>query len=578
MDLKEAARQKTFTAEKQISYVRMIVILFGTVTFFFLNHPHVHTPLAHFLLILIWLYGLYIPIFKPYKKYSIFLASWFTYLSDSIFATLWIYATGGFYSPYHVMFYISIIAVAFRFDLKTTFFTSALYTLCYFILLWQLNQLADNETEATVRTGFIFIIGFMTYLITQETLNQTQQKIAIEQMAEEVKENYTQLSSSQAQLTLVNQKLILRNAIFNHAEENALIGSYAWYLASNKLEYSDNLYKLLGCEVDEFEPSFEKYMTFVHPDDRATMLTNWEEYLRSKKIKNSRYRIYTKSGKLKYLHSSGKITGPENDTLVIGTVQDITSDVEMHELIHQKNKELEKSNTELASFNYIASHDLQEPVRKIHTFSKLILEKDTDLNDKTRGYLSRISSSAIRMQNLIVAFLNYSRVENTPLAFEKTDMNVLMDEVIANLSDLMEEKNAVIKKTQLPVVMLLPFQIQQLFINLISNSIKYSKPDVSPVIKISCAEIPGSQIEQEGVNANINYWKINVEDNGIGFDQKYADKIFEVFQRLHNKDEYAGTGIGLAICKKIVNSHKGFITATGSYANGATFSIYLPVA
>lgn len=579
MDLKEAQKQKTFIAEKQVSYVRLVVILFGTITYFFLNNEFVHQRLANALLIIIWLYGLYIPIFKPYERYPIFLASWFTYIGDAIFATLWLYATGGFYSPYHVMFYTSIIAVSFRFNFKITLLTSTLYTICYFVLLYYLDQLSGNETLAAVRTGFIFIIGLMTYLITKETLFQTQQKVTMERLVKEAANSYEQLKEKQLELKELNNKLQLRNDIFNHAEENALIGSYSWHLSANKLEYSDNLYKILGYKPGEFEPSFEKFLNFLHPEDKENMIAIWESAKVTKKFETSRQRVLTKDGQLKYLNATGKFTGSGVNELVIGTIQDITGDVLLNEMLKEKNSELERSNTELASFTYIASHDLQEPVRKIHTFSKLILEKDgAQLPETTRNYLSRISSSAVRMQNLIEAFLNYSRIDNSQLVFEKTDLTLIIEDAISQLSDLIEEKNVVIENGKLPVLSVIPFQVQQLFINLISNAIKYSRKDISPLIKITSEIIPGKKLNEPEINPDINYWKISVEDNGIGFEQKYADKIFEVFKRLHNKEDYAGTGIGLAICKKIMVSHKGMITATGKPNKGAVFSVYFPAA
>jgi signal transduction histidine kinase len=577
MDLKEAEKQKTLIAERQVSYVRMLVITYGTLTFLFVEKQFIVSPLVWILMGINWTYGLYVSLTKPYEKYPIFVTSWLTSVLDCVLIVLWIYATGGYYSPYHVIFYTSIIAVSFRFKLKDTIAIGTIYVLCYVGLLVAMGHIADHAANVAVRMGFIYIIGIMTNLITSETLYQTQQRLSMQRLAEEARQAHEKIKQNQEELSSLNRRLRLQNNIFNHAEENALIGSYAWHLNTNKLEYSDNLYRLLGCEPGEFEPSMEKYFSFIHPEDKNAVLKNWEKSLEVKKIETSMHRIISKDNKLKYLRTTGRMAGEEDNLLVIGTLQDITEDIELNAEIKQKNIELERSNNELASFNYIASHDLQEPLRKIQTFTKLITEKESEgLNETTKGYMTRISSAAVRMQHLIDAFLNYSRMNNAKLNFDQVDLNSVVDEVINNLADSIQERKITIEKTTLPKLPAVEFQMQQLFINLISNSVKYSKPGKGPVIKIAAKKIPGSTLEFKDANAAIQYWKITVEDNGIGFEPKYSEKIFEVFQRLHNKEEYAGTGIGLAICKKIVLLHRGFITATGIPDQGAAFHIYLP--
>jgi|GEM_PF-3165403 len=577
MKLETAEQQKVFNAEKQISYARSVVILFGTLSFFFLHEAHVKTNLAYFLLALIWLYGAFTLYFKPYEKYPVLLASWFTYTSDCIFATLWIYATGGIFSPYHVMLYTSIIAVAFRFDLKTTMFTASLYTLCYFLLVYYLDQMEGNFVYAFVRTGFIFIIGFMTNLITSETLSQTQQKLAMQKLAEEAGEAHHKLAEQQVELTALNEALKLKNYIFSHAEENANIGSYAWNLTSGTLEYSDNLFRLLGHEPGDFVPSLEKYISFIHPDDRGLLAAQSESTLKNRVAGTYIHRAITAKGELRYLRATGRIIGKEKNAILIGTLQDITEDIHLNEQLKLKNLELEERNSQLASFNYVASHDLQEPVRKIRIFSNLLLEKERDqVSERAASYLERIAFSAARMQRLILAFLNYSKIGNSSLVLENTDLNLLMKDVLADMQDVIREKNAVIEYAGLPVLAVASAQFQQVMINLLSNAMKYSRPGVAPVVKITAVKVPGAALERKDATAAF-YWKISVEDNGIGFEAQYAEKIFEMFQRLHAKDKYEGNGIGLAMCRKIVTMHMGFMDATGTPGKGSVFNIYLPV-
>ncbi len=262
------------------------------------------------------------------------------------------------------------------------------------------------------------------------------------------------------------------------------------------------------------------------------------------------------------------------------TEKQLRTKVEAREIqkLAEKNLELERSNTELESFNYIASHDLQEPLRKIQAFSQRIMEKDQrNFSEITKDYFNRIINAASRMQSLIDALISYSRTNTSGTVFELTDLNKLLAEVKNDLQDVIEEKNVVIENTNLPTVKVIPHQFLQLFINIVSNAIKYSKPGITPHITIKAETIPGKDINEPEAHKSSFYWKISVEDNGIGFEQQYRHRIFELFQRLHGKGDYIGTGIGLAICNKIIRNHEGFIAALGKPNEGAIFNIYLPV-
>jgi PAS domain S-box-containing protein len=246
--------------------------------------------------------------------------------------------------------------------------------------------------------------------------------------------------------------------------------------------------------------------------------------------------------------------------------------------LEQKNIELEQMNKELQSFAYISSHDLQEPLRKIQTFATQIIEREShNLSDVGKDKFQRMQNAAKRMQTLINDLLSYSRTNVQERVFEKTDLSKIIDEVKEDLKEELEQKGGVIEKNKTCVVDVIPFQFRQLLYNLISNSLKFSKPEIPAVIKIDSQIIKGSSVTHQKVTENSNYCHISISDNGIGFDQQYSAKIFEVFQRLHGKLEYTGTGIGLAIVKKIVENHNGFITASGEQNKGATFDIYIPV-
>lgn len=246
--------------------------------------------------------------------------------------------------------------------------------------------------------------------------------------------------------------------------------------------------------------------------------------------------------------------------------------------LEQKNEELEKMNQELQSFAYISSHDLQEPLRKIQTFASLILEKEFEnLSNGGKDKFQRMQNAAQRMQTLINDLLSYSRTNIQERVFEKTDLSKIVEEVKEDLKEEIEQRHATIENCENCEATIIPFQFRQLLYNLVSNSLKFSKPETPIVIKVSSKIVKGTTLENKKIEKETTYCHIRIEDNGIGFEQQYSSKIFEVFQRLHGKLEYTGTGIGLAIVKKIVDNHNGIITATGEKNKGAAFDIYIPV-
>nr|WP_234984737.1 PAS domain-containing sensor histidine kinase [Flavobacterium sp. fv08] len=246
--------------------------------------------------------------------------------------------------------------------------------------------------------------------------------------------------------------------------------------------------------------------------------------------------------------------------------------------LEQKNAELEHMNKELQSFAYISSHDLQEPLRKIQTFASQILDKEfQNLSDLGKDKFKRMQNAAQRMQTLINDLLSYSRTNIQERVFEKTSLSKIIDEVREDLKEELEQKNAVIENNDVGEINIIPFQFRQLLYNLISNSLKFAKPDIPAVIKINSEIAKGSHFEEEALAKETSYCHITISDNGIGFEPQYSKKIFDVFQRLHGRDQYTGTGIGLAIVKKIVENHNGIITAKGEQNKGASFDIYIPL-
>jgi signal transduction histidine kinase len=218
---------------------------------------------------------------------------------------------------------------------------------------------------------------------------------------------------------------------------------------------------------------------------------------------------------------------------------------------------------------------LKEPIRKIELFIKIIKEKYLIDDEKAIDYINRTVNSAERMQRLISDLLNYSRL-SSGVNPEKTDLNEVLQEIVVDFDHLIDEKKAVIKVKDLPSIVAVPSQLRQVFQNLVGNSLKFSKSDVPPVIEISSELINDRNFESDA-SVNGQYCRITVKDNGIGFEEKYLDKIFMIFQSLNDRKSYEGTGIGLAIAKKIIEKHNGLITAKSTPGIGASFIIVLPL-
>lgn len=250
-----------------------------------------------------------------------------------------------------------------------------------------------------------------------------------------------------------------------------------------------------------------------------------------------------------------------------------------YQQLEKKIQELNVSNTELEQIAFVASHDLQEPLRKIRTFSDRLISRHNDnLNDEGKVILGRIAYAALRMQGLIEGLVNFTQLSKTEEGLQPVDLNNCVEDAIKQLRELKEEKDAVINFDPLPTIEGYGKQLQILFVNLLDNALKFTKPNVSPVINISVTLEDGSSIDPDHKKIEgRTFYKISISDNGIGFDKTFTHKIFIIFQRLHTQNSpYQGKGVGLAICKRVMINHDGYITATAEPGVGATFNLYFP--
>ena len=332
------------------------------------------------------------------------------------------------------------------------------------------------------------------------------------------------------------------------------------------------------------------WLMLVHPNEREKYKDKWEEAIATGSDFLFEHRLLRHDGEYRWQlsHAIAQKDIKGNIQMWVSTITDIqqqkTFTEELEKQVRERTAELEstninlvKTNIELQSFVYVSSHDLQEPLRKIQTFiSRMMETEEMKFTANAKEYFERINLAAKRMQSLIQDLLDYAKTNLTDKVFILKDLQQLVEEVKEDYSEIIRETNAIIEIHNLCEVKVIPFQFRQLLNNLIGNALKFKKEGIAPHIIIKGSSIEGQRIKDLGANPEYSYYHICISDNGIGFSMEYKEKIFEVFQRLHSKAAYTGTGIGLAIVKKIVENHSGIITANGVLNKGAIFDIYIP--
>ncbi|MES2332645.1 MAG: PAS domain-containing protein [Bacteroidota bacterium] len=332
-----------------------------------------------------------------------------------------------------------------------------------------------------------------------------------------------------------------------------------------------------------------QFANAIHPDDRERRLKAHEESLATGKLFYEA-RIIWKDGSIHWIRIKGTVLyGPDQKPArLIGVIQDITDQRafadELRRQVDEKtvdlktiNARLEKSNHELEQFAHVTSHDLQEPLRKIQLFSSSMAD-NPELSEKSLTQINKINAAAKRMSGLTKDLLEYARLSQTSPQYRPTDLNAVLQNVLSDFELVITQKKAVIKADPLEIIEAVSLQMNQLFFNLIGNALKFSKKNVAPVIAITGSML--SEKEKKGFATllpDLEYYAIRFSDNGIGFEEEYAENIFSVFQRLHQHSEYGGYGIGLALCSRVVNNHHGVIYATGKPGEGSIFTAILPL-
>jgi hypothetical protein len=371
------------------------------------------------------------------------------------------------------------------------------------------------------------------------------------------------------------------------AIESADLGTFEINLLTGEMHTSERFKRIWGYD---FALSREGYASVIHPDDQ---LIRQKAFADSMKTGNLHFevRVIWKDASVHWIKAIGKLFYDDKGTptKLLGIVQDITDQkLFAEELARQvdsrtaeikiANEQLRQINAELEQFAYVSSHDLQEPLRKIRMFTEMVQDSDGEnLSPSAQTRLVKITDAAQRMSTSLKDLLNFSSLSKEE-QFASVDLNGVVNAVLTDLELAIQQKEAMVYYEELPTLRAIPLQMHQLFYNLLNNALKFAKKDESPLITISSRLLKATEIESyPHLKADRQYCELVVKDNGIGFKQDTASKIFLLFQRLHDRQSYSGTGIGLALCKKVALNHDGDIFARSAPGEGASFHVLLPI-
>jgi two-component system CheB/CheR fusion protein len=445
----------------------------------------------------------------------------------------------------------------------------------------------------------------------------TEKKLA----EEKLRHNYQELMRAKEKLKTLNssleEKVLRRTSELSSSEERfRLIAAntndmmWDWNLVQNEMWWSESFHRLVGNGEAGNGLTPKQWLEHVHAEDRVRVESDLHTAINSGRHWNARFRMRKADGSEAAISGKGAVISDEYGVpyRMVGALVDISTaewaesrlqmqndellrlNQELQQLqgilekkveertaaLQRSNSELEASNTELLQFASVASHDLKEPLRKIHIFSNIIRDRYLDGADGgARDYINRIINSSARMTKLINDLLAYSRLSVNHF-FEHVDLNQIIQEVLSDLELSIDEKGARMDVDHLPELEAVPGQLRQVLQNIISNALKFTRPGLPPHIRVECRYLDRLALDAPESDSG-PYCRLTISDNGIGFDDQYASKIFTIFQRLHSREKYDGTGIGLAITKKIIDRHNGLVSAHSKEGAGSTFVIILPL-
>jgi two-component system, chemotaxis family, CheB/CheR fusion protein len=426
---------------------------------------------------------------------------------------------------------------------------------------------------------------------------------------EKLRTNYMELINTRETLKRLNaeleSKVLERTRALSQSEERFRLVSRAtndalwdWDFVNNIVWWGESFYVQFGYERSDHLLDRGFWAEKIHPEDRGQIEDSIYAAINGHHTQWSReYRFLKKSGDYAYVLDRGYILHNEYGTpyRMLGSMLDITErkkaeqeiarakqllEVKVAERtlqLQQLNEALEASNHDLQQFASIASHDLQEPLRKIHMFTRMILDgHEEGLNEETKGYFRKIVRSTERMRFLVIDILNFSRLSAEKFYFRRTDMNKFMHDILEDFEVTIREKEAEIIVPDMPELDIMPGQFRQALHNLLSNALKFTQQGIPPVIRFDAVRLTERSFDSPAAPDG-PYCMLSITDNGIGFEEQFAGTIFKLFQRLHSKDKFEGTGIGLAITKKVIERHDGIIRVRSKEGEGTRFDILIPV-
>ena len=428
------------------------------------------------------------------------------------------------------------------------------------------------------------------------------------QAEEKLRANYMELVGARENLRKLNieleDKVLERTRALAISEERFRLVSrvtndalWDWDFVNNLVWWGDTFYKQFGYEKSDLPLDRNGWLQKIHPDDRAATKQSIYAAINTHQTQwNSEYRFRKEDGSYAHVLDRAYILHDDNGTpyRMLGSMLDITELKKAAEAIarakqileekvtertgqlRQLNEALENSNHELQQFASIASHDMQEPLRKIHMFATAIQDRyNGQMPDDIQTFFSKIVRSTDRMRSLIIDILNFSRLSAEVSFFKRTDLCTLFADTVDDFEVSIREKKAQVTAGDLPALDIVPGQFRQVLHNLISNALKFTKPGIAPIIRLEAVRIRDRSFDSVP-DPNGDYYRFTMKDNGIGFEEKFAEDVFKLFQRLHSKDRFEGTGIGLAITKKIIERHNGLITVHSKEGEGTAFEWIIP--
>lgn len=432
------------------------------------------------------------------------------------------------------------------------------------------------------------LLGSLTDKTAEAIQQQNEElKLSNAELEDVVAQRTEDLRKQKAMLEIANEELSKSNEEFEFVTD--FMPQMVWVTKpdGDHVFYNKGWYEYTGLSYEQTRG--EGWNSVLHPHDQPRAWKVWRHSLQTGAHYEIEYRIRRHDGEYRWFLGRAQPMCNEAGEIMkwFGTCTDIHDQKMMTDLLEgkvkdrtaaleQTNRELEKSNADLMQFASIASHDLKEPLRKISMFGNLLSTRyKTELTTGASDYVSKMVAATSRMSNLVEDLLSFTRL-SADSAFQQTDLRFLLADVLSDLELVIQEKHAIVDTTSLPNAEVVPGQMRQVFQNIIANSLKFTKPGVAPRISITCLRVSDLTFV-DAHSPDGPFFRINIQDNGIGFDNAYAEKMFTIFQRLHPKEKYDGTGIGLAIVKKIIENHHGIIRATGNVGEGACFTFVLPL-